>query len=313
MKYIKLFNEHNSYEDFTGTTAFVKPNVSVCKSPKEVHYTPEPYNWGRHHFTIQTLSANTTITVSYPSNLTTTDYTYMEYSLDSGNTWTRKEKGSDVGYDWTVFVANPQDVLFRGSGNTMCLAIESQGAGTRYFPIYFSSDLPFNVFGNIHSLLRPETYFTDQIPLNEFSFYGLFSNSKVVDASNLILPATTLANHCYRGMFSRCTSLTTAPELPATTLTNYCYGSMFYGCTSLTTAPELPATTLANYCYSQMFFNCTSLNSITCLATNISATGCTTNWVSGVAASGTFTKADGMTSWTTGVNGMPTGWTVVDA
>lgn len=87
---------------------------------------------------------------------------------------------------------------------------------------------------------------------------------------------------------------------------------MFYGCTSLTTAPSLPATTLANSCYYAMFSGCTNLNSITCLATNISASNCTGYWVNGVAASGTFIKANGMTSWTTGVNGIPTGWTVVN-
>ena len=34
-------------------------------------------------------------------------------------------------------------------------------------------------------------------------------------------------------MFSGCTSLTQAPELPATTLANYCYKGMFSGCTRL--------------------------------------------------------------------------------
>ena len=127
------------------------------------------------------------------------------------------------------------------------------------------------------------------------------------------LPATTLATYCYQGMFNGCTSLTTAPELPATTLTTYCYQNMFNGCTSLTTAPALPATTLANYCYQQMFRNCTSLNYIKCLATNISASNCTTNWVNGVAASGTFVKNPNMTGWTTSTSGIPSGWTVQDA
>lgn len=73
------------------------------------------------------------------------------------------------------------------------------------------------------------------------------------------LPATTLANNCYSGMFYECTSLVQAPELPATTLPIVCYSNMFSGCTSLTQAPDLPATTLANNCYSSMFNGCTSL------------------------------------------------------
>ncbi len=61
-----------------------------------------------------------------------------------------------------------------------------------------------------------------------------------------------------------------------------------------------------------MFLGCTNLNSVTCLATNISASSCTTDWLSGVAATGTFTKAASMTSWSSGASGIPSGWTVAD-
>ena len=114
----------------------------------------------------------------------------------------------------------------------------------------------------------------------------LLNGSKVVDAENLILPATSLTARCYYKMFG--------------------------GSTLLTKAPKLPAETLAYQCYYGMFMNCYSLNSVTCLATNISATGCTSYWLSNVAANGTFTKASGMTSWTEGGSGIPSGWTVVD-
>ena len=88
---------------------------------------------------------------------------------------------------------------------------------------------------------------------------------------------------------------------------------MFSNCTSLTIAPELPATTLANYCYSSMFSECESLNYIKCLATNISATNCTYNWVGWVASTGTFVKNPNMESWTTGASGIPSGWTIENA
>jgi hypothetical protein len=88
---------------------------------------------------------------------------------------------------------------------------------------------------------------------------------------------------------------------------------MFAGCTGLTTAPELPATTLADKCYNGMFYSCTNLNHITCLATDISASGCTTYWVNGVPSTGTFIKHPDMVDWTTGVSGIPRGWNVVDA
>ena len=127
------------------------------------------------------------------------------------------------------------------------------------------------------------------------------------------LPATTLAEQCYAFMFNGCTSLTTVPKiLPATTLAQDCYQYMFYVCTALTTAPDLPATTLVQECYSNMFYGCTSLNYIKCLATDISATYSTNNWVNGVASTGIFVKNDSMSSWKTGIIGIPSGWTQIN-
>ena len=127
------------------------------------------------------------------------------------------------------------------------------------------------------------------------------------------LPATTLATICYASMFFGCTSLTAAPELPATTLASSCYNQMFQGCTSLTTAPELPATTLADYCYSSMFQNCRNLNYIKAMFTTTPSSSYTGDWVSGVAASGTFVKNSAATWNVTGADGVPTGWTVQTA
>ena len=140
-------------------------------------------------------------------------------------------------------------------------------------------------------------------------FYGCTSLTTVP-----VLPTTTLAGTgCYSQMFRGCTSLTTAPTLQTTTLTAGCYANMFNGCTSLTTAPDLPAATLAENCYFNMFYGCTKLNYIKCLATDISASRCTEEWLNGVAASGTFVKDPSMSSWITGDNGIPSGWTVEDA
>jgi len=128
------------------------------------------------------------------------------------------------------------------------------------------------------------------------------------------LPATTLANSCYMAMFSGGISLTNPPELPVTTLSDGCYWGMFSGCTSLTTAPVLSATTLVKQCYQYMFSDCTNLKSITCLATDMSATYCTYSWVAYIYPSGTFTKSSSA-DWS-GMekrDGIPQGWTIVDA
>ena len=170
-------------------------------------------------------------------------------------------------------------------------------------------------------------------------YSNMFINCTGLKNIMLELPATTLANSCYNSMFRGCTSLTRTPFLPATTLANGCYLNMFAGCTSitqilsisattlaqncyagmfnncssLTTAPELPETTLVQSCYSGMFYNCTNLNYIKCLATDISAVGCTSNWLDNVSSTGTFVKNPNMSSWTTGQDGIPEGWTVVDS
>ena len=85
---------------------------------------------------------------------------------------------------------------------------------------------------------------------------------------------------------------------------------MFEGC-AITTAPDLLVATLPTYAYGHMFTDCSNLTRIRCLATDISAASCLEGWVTRVAASGTFLKASG-SSWSTGNNGIPTGWVAYD-
>ena len=126
------------------------------------------------------------------------------------------------------------------------------------------------------------------------------------------LPATSFesgTNQAYASMFEGCSSMTTAPELPATTLGTSCYLTMFSGCSSLTESPVLPAPTIATTAYQGMFQNCSKLKKITCLATSGMGTN-TSNWVSGVATSGTFIKASSADWGGTGAARIPSGWTV---
>jgi len=89
---------------------------------------------------------------------------------------------------------------------------------------------------------------------------------------------------------------------------DFCFRTPFGSCTSLTSAPALPATTLAAYCYQYMFLGCTKLSSIEVSFTSWSQT---TNWVTNVASSGTFTKPTALAE-EYGTNRIPTGWTVVN-
>lgn len=145
--------------------------------------------------------------------------------------------------------------------------------------------------------------------LNSYSMHAMFADcTSLMDAPDLI-NLTTLADLCCCNMFGHCTSLVSPPTLSATTLATACYYNMFYGCTSLTFTPVLPASTLVGNCYYQMFYGCSLLNDVKCYATTITGT---TNWLYGVANSGTFTKASGAT-WSSDTSGIPPGWTVVDA
>ena len=145
--------------------------------------------------------------------------------------------------------------------------------------------------------------------LKNSCYYNMFRGcTKLVSFPSI--KATTLDQYCCRYMFASCSSLTNAPDLPVASLKNYCYAYMFSGCSSLKKAPFLPAKSLVANCYYHMFENCSSLNNISVGAT--SWTGSYANsWVSGVAASGTFTKPTN-TNITTGVNGIPSGWTVIN-
>lgn len=238
--------------------------------------TPTPHDYSKDYFTMVALGDN--LEIGWDTEFTN----LLSYSTDNGSTWSEPSIG------FRVTLANSGDtIMFKGSGMTSG-GIKSIG---KLRPTDFTVD--YKVQGNIMSLLFGDN-FVNQTDLTGYvsAFIGFFQftktapNNRLLSVENLVLPATTLEQACYSGMFQ--------------------------GCTSLTTAPELPATTLAERCYYQMFRGCSSLNNITCLATDISANNCTTNWVNGVAASGTFTKAASMSSWTTGNNGIPSGWTVVD-
>lgn len=174
-----------------------------------------------------------------------------------------------------------------------------------------ASNCCYSMFSGCTSLQTVPTNMLPATTLAESCYCGMFSHCTSLTTAPK-LPATTLADWCYASMFEYCSSLTTAPVLSATTLADTCYAYMFADCTSLTTAPQLPAPTLVYRCYEGIFISCSQLSSITCLATDISASMCTYEWVRRVAENGTFTKASSMTSWVqgSGASGIPNNWTV---
>ena len=132
---------------------------------------------------------------------------------------------------------------------------------------------------------------------------------------NLESATTIEANNAFYGLFAGAEKLVNNTErllvLPATTLMEGCYDNMFSGCKGIEKAPELPAPKLEKGCYQEMFFDCSKLNSVKCLATDISAEGCTKNWLTNAGTEATGEKvletAVPMTSGSD--DGVPDGWT----
>jgi hypothetical protein len=60
-----------------------------------------------------------------------------------------------------------------------------------------------------------------------------------------------------------------------------------------------------------MFEECSSLNSITCLAEQNINSKNISSWMARVSGTGTFIKSVN-TTWPTGIDGIPSGWTVQD-
>lgn len=199
----------------------------------------------------------------------------IQYRKNGGNWTSITSTTSGV----TFSVANGDVVQFRG---------DNTAYGNASYYNRFTATCQFKVRGNIMSLIN-STSFSSLTTLSDTGALRtlFYQNTYLIDASELLLPATTLSARCYQGLFN--------------------------GCTNLTAVPVLPAATLASNAYNNLFNACSSLTYIKCLATDISASNCTSNWVNGVAATGTFVKASSMSSWTTGNNGIPSGWTVEDA
>lgn len=290
------------------------------------YYTISRATYSYDGFCITATKDNTTITFNY--NYSNSG---IEYSVDYGDTWVQYTK---------AFILNKDEVAWiKGTGSNY----KNEKANDQWWnpadkPIFRATGLCY-ISGNIMSLL------SDQEHLSESAFQGAFSRGTTavdyidIDPDNpLILPVRNLAVRCYMRMFHNCTSLTTAPtfcvegtaekccynmfrkcsnlkdvsgiELPAMTLTLDCYRELLRECNKVKTAPVLPAKTLVKECYRQMFAN-SGVNKIVCLATDISAANCLTEWLSGVTGSGTFFKAPGV-EYPRDMHGIPANWTVVE-
>ena len=222
------------------------------------------------------------VMVFYEPSHRPTDYARtIEYSMDKVN-WTSFEFEEQT-YPYVQLEIDLDDgdiVYFR---NDNCYF------STLGWQIVFHLVYDYSVGGDILSLLDYTN--KSSVSMQDRCFFGLLGsipgesiyNTGLVDASKLILPETT---------------------------SDYCYYSMFYEAHNMLHGPELPAKTLSPYSYKLMYYGCSSLLDIYTHADDISATECTRWWVDDVSATGTFHNL-GSAVYTSGDDGIPSGWTVV--
>ena len=208
-----------------------------------------------------------TLTVNYDE---TAEFEAIQCSMNGGE-WT------DVEWNQPISLAAGDVISFRGNNGTTFKSDEEVWAG-----IQFECSNTCYLYGNVMSLISSTGFETLKELTSDYSFAYLFvdsqweGNNTITNhpTKDIVLPATTLTDYCYQGMFWGCRGLTRAPKLPATTLAPGCYQDMFSSCTSLTTAPELPATELAPQCYMMMFSDCTSLTAAPELPATTLVHGC---------------------------------------
>jgi hypothetical protein len=222
-----------------------------------------------------------------------------EYCVDGDGNWKTLAVGAS-----TEAINTGQTLSFRGT----ITPVSTNGIGT------FSLKKKCKIQGDAKSMLfGDDAKNNTSLAKHQYAFMSLFyNNPNLIEVADNVLTATTMSLSCYRRMFQSCTGMVRPPSiLPAMELDQYCYRDMFRNCSAMTESPILPAKTLKAYCYSYMYYYCTALNKITALFTTLSPSTATNTWVTGVAKTGTFIKATDATWTTTGVNGVPNGWTII--
>lgn len=303
--FIETVNVTNNIAEFTARNFEYGDIIRVNGNITNDTFNIPEYDYSNDYLTFDILSDGN---IMWKKGTYITEKT-ISYSKNGGE-WINITSTSSGA---SISVTTGDNIRFKGNNNAYMSRISGYSTDQKCANSFETTCL-FNIKGNIMSLINGDNFINIKTLSYYYTFGYLFYNcTNLINAKNLILPATELSWYCYYWMFSNCTSLITAPELPATTLSYQCYYAMFINCSNLTIAPDLLALTLDKYSYDYMFSGCSNLNYIKCLAISNVGESYTDYWVSRVSKSGTFIKNSSMVSWPTGVNGIPSGWTVQDA
>lgn len=309
-------------------------------------FTPPQRDYSLEYFTIESLQDGNVVSIRNKScNTLPTFY----YSTDSGSTWSSitatKSQTKAV-----VTIDSGETVLFKCTQNALSTGWDNYNGfqcsknyivcGNAMSLIYgdnftSNSEFPSGSTHNLVALFREDTHIIDAsnliLPAKNATvgcYNGMFRGcSNLAHPSQLL--ATIAAKDCCASMFEGCINLEEVPDIYFTNLdsggneTGGCLNRMF--CMSRTTtvtakmtkSPVIYAQIInngndKNPPLNEMFKGNGSLVEVTCLATSIGNQPPTMNWLLNVSPTGTFYKHPDMNDWPTGVNGIPSGWTVVD-
>ena len=240
----------------------------------------------------------------------------LHYRLGTSGPWLPYTIGN------TINLAAGEKVQFWNSVNRL-----STGNSTY---CYFVLSGKVSATGNLMSLLN----YADTIP--QYGFRKLFTGASALVScphdltaksigaygcagtfelcSGMLTPIReiaidTLAENCFDSMYARCGSIPYLSHVKATVMAPYCCTLMYYMCGNITSA-YIPDVTLADYCFRRMFYYSSSLSGINTDITSWHQTA-TFEWLSGVAAFGTFIKTAALPE-EYGTSRIPSGWTVIN-
>lgn len=263
-QYLHYFRTNAQFDNAYNGTGYYEPWVSYTLETDDTEYNKTPEST---YLTFD-IKGNGDIYWKAQSGTPTSNLRTLEYKKND-DAWTSITSSVE---GTTISVVNGDIVMFRAPQGVTYTTLSDTYETANTFE---NTTCRFDVKGNIMSLLDSINFKTMRTLTGNYAFACLFKNcNNLVNANELILPATTLTNECYRNMFYACSYLRTSPKLLATVLANGCYRSMFDSCSNLILTPELPATILKDNCYRSMFYNCTHITVAPELPSTTLAEGC---------------------------------------
>lgn len=349
-RYIQSFNTVENEQTAIDNKELGKPYVAYIKDGQYIDWNTKDIDYNSMPLTFEIISGGTIIwkkvgdsvepvTISFSKNggsswdTITSSIEGTPLNVETGEKIIFKHDGSLGRTIYTYNIFNSTEALFKTYGNPLSLILSTGFANVKNLV----DDLPakkyqfYRLFDGCTGLTDASNLVFPAVSFLSFNDYdqaiscyeGMFRGCSNLEYGPTSLPAITLAQYCYCEMFKNCTNLKTGPiVLPAQNILLNSYSNMFNGCRNLENAPDILSTGVPAGLYG-MFVGCSKIKRIKCLVVPDYYSNNTTplGWLYNASQTGIFiknpdaeiiTKPDTV-GWRRGTDGIPTGWTVVDA